>query len=217
MFSPKIIRKYDAKWQPLDYRPRINSTEELPMRRIVLVFGLIAGVIMSAMMLVTVSFSDRIGFNGGWIVGYTSMVLAYLMVYFGIRSYRDNISGGAITFGRAFTVGIGITLIACACYVATWELVYHRFFPDFMDKYAAFAVERTRRSGATPAQIEAKIAEMAKAKEMYKNPLFRIPQTFLEAFPVGLLFTLVSAGMLRRTRNDVNGAPPIVDAAAAAR
>jgi len=182
------------------------------MKRIVLVFGLLAGVIVSALMLVTVVLSNRIGFDGGLIAGYSSMVLAFLMVYFGIRSYRDNVSSGVMTFGRAFAIGICITLIACVCYAATWEFVYHRFFPDFMEKYATSAIEKTRASGATQAQIEAKVAEMAKAKESYKNPLYRIPETFLEAFPVGLLFTLVSAGMLRRKRNDVNGAASTADA-----
>lgn len=186
------------------------------MRRTVLVFGLTAGFILSALMLVTAA-SNQMSFDRGWIVGYTSMVLAYLMVYFGIRSYRDNVSRGAITYGKAFAVGICITFVASLCYVATWEFVYHRFFPDFMEKYASYVVEKTRASGATPAQIGAKVAEMEKAKLMYRNPLYRISETFLEAFPVGILFTLVSAGLLKRERIDVNDAPSIIHAAPAGR
>ena len=52
-------------------------------------------------------------------IGYTGMVLAFLMVYFGVRSYRDNVAGGQIGFGRAFVVGLAITFVASACYVAT--------------------------------------------------------------------------------------------------
>lgn len=206
-----------AKRQPPGYCQRFNLFEVLTMKRIVLVFGLIAGAIVSAMMLVTVVLADKVGLDNGLILGYTSMVLAFLVVYFGIRSYRENVSGGVVTFGKAFAVGISITVIACVCYVATWELVYHRFFPDFMEKYAAHEIEKTRASGATPAQIATKVTEMEKAKENYKNPLYRIPQTFLEAFPVGLLFTLVSAGMLKRKRDDANGAPSMGDAAPAGR
>jgi len=170
------------------------------MRKIVLTFGLISGAILSAMMLITLPFHDEIGFDRSLIVGYTTMVLAFLMVFFGVKSYRDNVAGGSVTFGRAFMVGLMITAVATVCYVATWELVYHKFAPDYLDKYAAYSVEKASKSGATDAQIAAKTKEMAEFKEMYKNPLINIAFTFLEPLPVGLLFTLVAAGVLSRKR-----------------
>jgi hypothetical protein len=179
------------------------------MKRIVLIFGLIAGGIMSLMMLVSTVFSDQIGFDRGWIIGYTSMVLAFLMVYFGVRSYRDNVADGSITFGRAFAVGICITVVACVCYVATWEIVYHEVFPDFVAKYAAHVVDRARASGATQAQIDAKVRDMAKFQEMYRNPFMNVALTFIEPFPVGLVFTLVSAALLRRRRGATGAAPSL--------
>jgi Protein of unknown function (DUF4199) len=170
------------------------------MRKIVLTFGLIAGAILSAMMLITLPFHDQIGFDRGAIVGYTTMVLAFLMVFFGVRSYRDNVAGGSVTFARAFIVGLMITAVASVCYVATWELVGYKLAPDYLDKYAAYSVEKARKSGATDAQIAAKTKEMAEFKEMYKNPLVNIAYTLLEPLPVGLLFTLVAAGVLSRKR-----------------
>jgi hypothetical protein len=128
------------------------------------------------------------------------MVLAFLMVFFGVRSYRDNVAGGSVTFGRAFMVGLMITAVASVCYVATWELAYSKLAPDYLDKYAAYSVEKARKSGATDAQIDAKTKEMAEFKEMYKNPLINIAFTLLEPLPVGLLFTLVAAGVLSRKR-----------------
>jgi hypothetical protein len=179
------------------------------MNRIVLIFGLIAGGIMSLMMIASTAFIDQIGFDRGWIVGYTAMVLAFLMVYFGIRSYRDNVSGGAITFGRAFAIGICVTAVACVCYVATWEVIYRNYFPDFVAKYSAHVIEKARASGATQEQIDAKVRDMAKFTEMYRNPFINVALTFIEPFPVGLVFTLVSAGLLRRKRSAVNAASPI--------
>jgi hypothetical protein len=170
------------------------------MRKIVLTFGLIAGAILSVMMLITLPFHDEIGFDKSAIVGYTTMVLAFLMVFFGVRSYRDNVAGGNVTFGRAFMVGLMITAVASVCYVATWELVGQQLAPDYLDKYAAYSVEKARKSGATDAQIAAKTKEMAEFKEMYKNPLINIGFTLLEPLPVGLLFTLVAAGVLSRKR-----------------
>lgn len=166
------------------------------MKKIVLTFGLISGAISSVMMVATVPFADKIGHS--YIVGYTTIVLSFLLVYFGIRSYRDNVGNGHITFGKAFTVGICITVISCLCYVVTWEVLYFNFMHDFMDKYGAHVIEKLKASGATAAAVEAKIQELKKFKEQYENPLFNSMITFLEPFPVGLAITLISAAVLRK-------------------
>jgi Protein of unknown function (DUF4199) len=168
------------------------------MQKIVLTYGLIAGALLAAMMWLTLPFMDRIGFDKGMVVGYTTMVLAFLMVYFGVRSYRDQVAGGGIGFGRAFVVGLAIVGIATLCYVVSWQLLYHLVIPDFPDRYAAYAIAKAREAGATAAQIEATAREMAEFKQMYANPLVNIGFTILEPLPVGLLAALVSAGLLRR-------------------
>jgi len=83
------------------------------MKKIVLIFGLISGAIAALMMFVTIPLMGRIPFEYLTVLGYTTFVVCFLMVFFGIRSYRDNVAGGTITFGRAFKVGILITLLSC--------------------------------------------------------------------------------------------------------
>jgi len=128
-------------------------------------------------------------------------------VFVGIRSYRENLGGGSITFGRAFKVGILITLMASAFYVVTWQIIYYGFIPDFEKKYSEVVVKKLKDKGATPAQVAVKEREMADFSRLYKNPLVNIGFTFLEVFPVGLVVTLVSAGFLRRKRGDGTGSP----------
>jgi hypothetical protein len=168
------------------------------MKKTVLTFGLIGGAIMAAMMVATLPFVDKIGFDKGEIVGYTTMILAFMLVFFGIRSYRENVSGGQITFGRAFAVGILITLVVCVCYVLAWEIIYFKFMPDFADKYASYVVEKVRASGASQQVIDAKLQEMKSFKAMYDNPFINAAMTFVEPFPVGLIVTLISAAILRK-------------------
>lgn len=168
------------------------------MRKTVLTFGLISGAISSLMMIATAAFGDRIGFDRGAVVGYTSIVLSFLMVFFGIRSYRDNIGDGHITFLKALAVGISITLISCICYVVTWEIIYYNFLPDFWDKYGAHLVEKLRASGASSTAVQAQLQQVARYKELYKNPLLNATLTFIEPFPIGLVITLISALALRR-------------------
>ena len=168
------------------------------MRRTVLTFGLIAGGILSIMMLATIPFMDRIGFDHGEVIGYTTMVAAFLLIFFGIRSYRDNVAGGSLSFGRAFSVGALIAVVASVCYVATWQLIYYKLAPDFMAKYQAHAVEKARASGASQAAIDRRAAEMQRFAELYRNPAINVAITFIEPLPVGLIIALVSAAILRR-------------------
>ena len=169
------------------------------MKRIVIIFGVISGLISSALMFLTLPLmhTGAVNFSNGYILGYTSIVLSFLLVFFGIRSYREN-AGGTISFGRAFSVGILITLISCVFYVASWEVIYFKIMPDFADKYAAHAISEMRTKGATDAAIAAKKVEMEKMKTMLNNPLLNAAMTFIEPFPVGLLITLISAAILRR-------------------
>ena len=82
------------------------------MKKTVLTFGLISGAVSSAMMLLTIPFMDRIGFGRAEVIGYATLVASFLVVFFGIRAYRDHVAQGALTFGRAFTVGLLITLVS---------------------------------------------------------------------------------------------------------
>lgn len=72
---------------------------------------------------------DEIGFERAGVAGYTSMVVAFLLIYFGVRSYRDNASGGTVSFGRAFKVGSLIGVVASAPSASSWAqmtMPYHR-------------------------------------------------------------------------------------------
>jgi hypothetical protein len=168
------------------------------VKKTIITFGLISGVISSLLMVCSIPFINRIGFDRSLILGYTSIVLSFLAVFFGIRSYRDNVSDGHVTFGKAFGVGICITLISCVFYVATWEVLYATVFPDFMDKYSAYMISKAQASGASAQAVQAKIDEMQQMKVMYANPLYNVLMTFIEPFPVGLLITLISAAVLRK-------------------
>jgi Protein of unknown function (DUF4199) len=176
------------------------------MKKTALTFGLIAGAILSVMMLATIPFMDSIGFDRAEVIGYTTMVLAFLLVFFGIRAYRDNVAGGSVSFGRAFAVGALIVAVASVCYVATWQIIYYKLTPDFMTKYQAHMVEQARAKGESQAAIDKKVAEIQGYVAMYSNPAMNVAITFLEPLPVGLIFALVSAGVLRRrSQNRAHG------------
>jgi hypothetical protein len=168
------------------------------MKKTVLTFGLISGLIISVLMGGSLLLADRIGSGHSMAVGYTIMVASFLLIYFGIRSYRDNDLAGQISFGRAFTCGILITLITSICYVAMWEVLYFNFMPHFMDGYFAAQIHKVQSSGLDAATIAAQVAAIQRSAQLYQNPFVNMAYTLIEPLPVGLIITLVSAAILRR-------------------
>ena len=177
----------------------------MTMRKTVLTFGFISGAVSSAMMLLTLPFIDTIGFDHGEILGYTLIIAALLPVYFGIRSYRDNVAGGIVTFGRALLVGLLISAISCLCYVITWEFIYFKLTPDFGEKFSAYAIEKVRKSGGSPQVIAETTQQMKMFKEMYDRPLVNAAITFLEPFPIGVVVSAISAAVLKKRSRIANG------------
>ena len=168
------------------------------MKKTVLTFGLIAGVIISVLMNASLLLANKIGSGHSMALGYTIMVASFLLIYFGIRSYRDNVLGGQISFGRAFTCGFLITLITTVFYVVSWEILYFNFMPHFMDGYFAAQIRHVQEAGLGPATTAARVAAIQHSQQLYQNPLINAAYTFIEPLPVGLIITLISAAVLRR-------------------
>ncbi|HZD75895.1 MAG TPA: DUF4199 domain-containing protein [Acidobacteriaceae bacterium] len=180
------------------------------MKKIVLTFGLISGLMISVLMGGQLLIADKIGSGHSLLLGYTMMVASFLLVYFGIRSYRDNTLAGQISFGRAFVCGILIALITTVCYVAMWEIVYFNFMPHFMDSYFAAQIHKVQSAGLDPATAAARVAAIQHSQQLYQNPLVNMAYTFMEPLPVGLVMTLISAAILRRKARVEPAAAPAV-------
>jgi len=183
------------------------------MKKAVLTFGLISGLIMSVLMGGSLLLADKIGSgHNSMVLGYTMMVASFLLIYFGIRSYRDNTLAGQISFGRAFACGILITLISSVCYVVMWEVLYFNFMPHFMDGYFAAQIHKLQSAGLDAATTAARVAAIQHSQQLYQNPFVNMAYTLMEPLPVGLLITLLSAALLRRkaaTSSDSSADPAL--------
>jgi hypothetical protein len=170
------------------------------MKKIILIYGLIAGAIVTGMFLISLplQYAGYFDLNTGMVVGYTSMVVAFSMIFFAIRNYRDNLNNGSITFGEGFRIGILITVIASLVYATTWE-VYYAFNGDaFTEHYINCMLDAQRADGVTGAALDAERVKLEKDFEMYQHFFIRFGMTLFEIFPVGLLITLFTAAILRR-------------------
>jgi hypothetical protein len=169
------------------------------MKKNILIYGLISGLVVAALMAVNLGMVSKSGnFDNSVLIGYASMIIAFSLVFVGIKNFRDKYNGGLISFGKAFKVGFFITLIASTIYVIVWLIEEHFFFPDFIDKYTANEIKKLNASGISAAKLASKTKELEEAKEMYKNPALKILFTYLEILPVGLIVTLISSLILKR-------------------
>jgi len=164
------------------------------MKRNVLLFGLIIGVILCANMIIMVNMMySNTDFKGNDVVGYAAMIILFSLIFFGVRNYKIKQLGGYISFGKALKMGSLIALVGSTLYVVVWLFYYYLFVPDFIDVYTEYVL-----TTCAPEDLQAKTAQLADFKEMYKNPLFVILITYSEILPVGLLVALVSALLLKR-------------------
>jgi len=170
------------------------------MKKIVLTYGLIAGAIVAAFMLFSVYlFIHNPNFDAGMLFGYSGMIIAFSFSYVGIKNYRDKQNGGVITFGKALSIGLLISFIASTIYVGVWLIEYYCFFPDFMDKYVACALNKMDKTTMSAIEIKTKTDELMQYKELYKSPIMVILLTYAEALiPVGVLVPVICALVLKR-------------------
>ncbi len=171
------------------------------MQKTIITYGLIAGAVIAAsvsLSLVLEPGSEHLAALE-WL-GYAVMIVAFSVIFVAIKGYRDREQGGVITFGTAFRVGIGVTLIASMVYVVAWEINLSLTDYAFIDEYAEATLANEEAAGATQEELSALGDELDEMKARYANPLFRVPITLLEIFPVGLLVTLISAAVLRNSR-----------------
>jgi len=163
-----------------------------------LVYGLLSGSVIAAVITAALVLGPE-DTHSLWF-GYLVMLVALTFIFVGVKRYRDVERGGVIKFLPAFGMGLAIAIVAGIAYVCVWEAYLAASGYRFMDEYIAAMVRHSQAEGASAAAIAAQVAEMESMRASYANPLFRIPMTFLEVFPVGLLIALISAALLRNPK-----------------
>lgn len=171
------------------------------MKKIIIVCGLIAGFISTAWMVSYIVMSrGNPDTHGGVWLGYASMLLAFSLIFVGVKKYRDQYNQGAITFGKAFRIGFFITLIASTIYVVAWLIDFYYFIPDFSGTYTRQVLDQMKAAGASQQEINKQALALENFNRMYQNPFFNALITYSEILPVGLAVSLISSAILRKSQ-----------------
>ena len=174
------------------------------MKKIIFTCGIIGGLISVGWYIFSVQvFKLDMSMNARLFFGYASMVLAFSLIFVGIKNYRDNYSGGVISFGMAIKIALLITAVASTVYVGVWLIDYYFFTPDYFDKYAASFLAGLKASHASQANIDKQMAQITEYAKMYRNPFFNALMTYAEIVPVGVVISLIAALILKKKSESV--------------
>jgi Protein of unknown function (DUF4199) len=166
----------------------------------ILIYGAAAGVIVGGLVCGVIIAMHGHTPHYGMVIGYASMLIGLSAVFLGVKRYRDVDLGGVIRFWPALGMGLAMSVIAGIIYSLAWEATQSLMHLDFATGYAKIMIAQQKAAGVHGKQLADFIAQMEQFKAQYANPLYRLPMTFIEIFPVGVLVSLVSAGLLRNSR-----------------
>jgi hypothetical protein len=184
------------------YRRRNHggNTTMNPFLRYAAIYGSLSGAIVILVLIVGLQFQSQLHFIGTEWFGYLTMLVALTFIFVGVKRYRDVEKGGVIKFFTALAVGLGIAVMASLIYMLVWEIYLAATHYTFMDHYIDGIIRARKAAGVSGPALAQQIAQLNAMRDEYANPLYRLPMTFLEIFPVGLIVALVSAGLIRNTK-----------------
>lgn len=171
------------------------------MLRKIIGYGTVAGLIVGiASSTITATLQHHMPEPYGLVTGYLIMLVAVSLVFVAAKHQRDVAQRGVIGLLPALGLGLGISFVASLFYVAAWELTQAITHMDFAGSYARSVIDAQEAKGVNGAALAQVTADMAAFRVNYADPLYRLPMTFAEIFPVGVLISLVSAALLSNSR-----------------
>ena len=173
------------------------------MKKIIIKYGLISGAFAAVNLLFVTLILKFYGFDSkafeySAYVGYSVIILSMVVIFFGVKAYRDAENEGTMTFTNGLLIGLGIALLSSVCYSLVWLVIYYNFLPNFMEDYATFCTNKLKQSGANALELSKNEAEMQQFKDLYKTPFGVFAITLIEPLPIGILGALVSAFILKK-------------------
>ncbi|PIA79131.1 hypothetical protein BFR04_06320 [Gaetbulibacter sp. 4G1] len=167
------------------------------MKNTVIKYGLYA--LLSGFLLFGIPFLLGMGvnFDYGELIGYTSMILSLLFVYFGIKHYRDKVNNGKISLGKAIAIGMLIASFS-AIGVALFDYIYTtKINPDFATEYIDYSIKKMEAT-LSPEELKIKSAELIQQMKDYGSPGFMAFMMFSTVIILGFIISLISGLILQR-------------------
>lgn len=166
------------------------------MKKTILRFTGYGVITICALSILIWSLVDVVDNTTGEVIGYSTMVVSLLFVFFGIKHFRDKENNGVVSFGKALLIGILISLLVSLAF-GILDIIYVKFVnPDFMNEYYENMLEQARSLPVEEFEIRRK--ELESEKEMFLNPFMHFFIMSMMVFVIGFIISLISASILQR-------------------
>lgn len=167
------------------------------MKNTVLRFGGYGSLILLVLFLIQFAVQDKMGYETAEVVGYLSIIIALLFVYFAIRHFRDKENNGKVSLGKAISIGLLVSLMASLTF-GILNYVYIEFInPDFTTEYYDYQIEKYREA-LSEADFLVKKEQMETEKELFTNPYMSSFVMFATVLTIGIIMSLISGLILQR-------------------
>jgi hypothetical protein len=160
-----------------------------------LILGLLGIVYSLVMYFLDLSFNQA----QGWIF----YVLEIVVLFYLVKSYRDNYMHGMITFGQGLGAGVVICLYYSVIMAVFVYILYTVIDAGLMDKQLAFAEEALIKRGMPQAQIDAGMSIQRKIMV----PEIMAPVSIFGNMFFGLILSLIVAAFVRKEGNPLIETP----------
>lgn len=165
-------------------------------------YGLIAAALMTAVIIIPFWLRDpeRLLEQMGWgeVVGYATMIVALGLVFLALREHRGR--AGSLTFLGGLGLGLAVTAVAAAAFGLATTGLYYGMGPERTDDFMRAYVEHTAGSEASAEELARALTEYEGQRHLWLNPWFQGFVMFATVAGLGVVVSLLAAGLLRTRR-----------------
>jgi hypothetical protein len=136
-------------------------------------------------------------------LGYLFLVVQIILLFFLVKSYRDNYLHGFITYGQAVGAGVIIILYSAILTAIFTYVLYAIIDPGLTAKKMAFMEELMLKKGTPQASVDAFMA----MQEKLQKPIIQAPLSILGSMFGGTILSLIIAIFVRKEGNPLIDAP----------
>jgi hypothetical protein len=135
--------------------------------------------------------------------GYLNVPIQLILLYFLLKTYRDNFLHGQITYGQSVGAGAIIYLYYSLIMAVYTYILFAYIDPGLVSKQLAIAEEAMAKKGAEQAAIDAGMAFTAK---IMKPAVMAIMSIFVNMF-FGVIYSLLVSIFVKRESNPLIDTP----------
>lgn len=169
------------------------------MRSTVYKYGVRAALVMIVMAAVnfTLVSGGEENFQISEVIGYLSMFLVMVFVFLGIRYYRDHHNQGRVSFAESLKLGLLIALFPSLTFGVLDQIYVNFINPDFYEEYYQHQVDKIDTQAS---DYQAQVDKLQAERESFSNPLVLFLVMTLTVFLIGVVVTVISGLVLKRSR-----------------